>query len=40
MLHVWNKNDVDAVYCKKCATSLSEADEEIFTPSQNKYRLK
>lgn len=26
-------NDVDAVYCKKCATSLNEMDEETFTPS-------
>lgn len=26
-------NDVDAVYCKKCATSLHETEEEAFTPS-------
>jgi len=27
------KNDVDAVYCKKCATSLTEEEGEAFTPS-------
>ncbi len=26
-------NDVDAVYCKKCATSLTEEEGEAFTPS-------